>query len=259
MGAYAFMLSVIIIAKNEGSNIRRCLESVRWADEIILLDSGSTDNTLSIAREYTDKIIVTDWQGYGIQKQRALEQATGTWVLNLDADESVSPSLKEAVLDAINKDEADAYRIPIYLSFYGKSLNHSWCPKRHIRLYKREGARYTDKIVHEAILVPLDARIGKLHLGIQHHSFQDVSHALYKLNVYSSYSAKIRNNANKKSSLFKVLLHTTAMFFRCYFIQGGFLEGRDGFLLAVLSAHGSFYRGIKTIYRDNEENMENIP
>ncbi len=253
------MLSVIIIAKNEGSNIRRCLESVRFADEIIVLDSGSTDDTLSIAREYTDKVVLTDWQGYGIQKQRALERATGKWVLNVDADESISVALKESILDSIRKDEADAYRIPIYLNFYGKSLSHSWCPKRHIRLFKREGARYNDKIVHEGILVPLNARIGKLQLGIQHHSFQDVSHALYKLNIYSSYSAKIRTNANKKFSLFKVLVRTTAMFCRCYFLQGGFLEGRDGFLLAVLSAHGSFYRGIKTIYRDNDGSTEKIP
>jgi glycosyltransferase involved in cell wall biosynthesis len=259
LGAYAFMLSVIIIAKNEGSNLRRCLESIRWADEIILLDSGSTDNTLSIAREYTDKIITTDWQGYGIQKQRALEQATGTWVLNLDADESVSQPLKEAILDAIKQDKADAFRVPIYLNFYGKSLTHSWCPKRHIRLYKREGAHYTDKIVHEGVLVPAEARIGKLEYGIEHHSFQDISHALYKMNKYSSYSAKIRNNANKKFSLFRSLIHSASMFFRCYFLQGGFLEGRDGFLLAVLSAHGSFYRGIKTLYQDNDGNSDKIP
>jgi len=253
------MLSVIIIVKNEDQNIRRCLESIRWVDEIIIVDSGSTDNTLSIAREYTDKILITDWQGYGIQKQRALELATCDWVLNLDGDESVSENLRQAIKDAMQNDLADAFRIPIYLNFYGKNLNHSWCPKRHIRLYKRVGASYTDKIVHEEILVPPKARISKLRHGIQHHSFQDVSHALYKMNIYSSYSAKIRIKANKKYSLFKVLLHTSAMFFRCYFLQGGLFDGRNGFLLAILSAHGSFYRGIKTVYRDNERNMDKIP
>lgn len=247
------MLSVTIIAKNEALNIRRCLESVRFADEIIVLDSGSTDDTFAIAKEYTDKVFETDWVGYGIQKQRALEKATGDWVLNLDADEWVPPALQKAILESLPKDRADAYRIPIYLNFYNKQLKHSWSPKRHIRLYKREGAHYTDKIVHEEVLLPSTARIGTLKQGLQHMSFKDVHHALYKMNVYSSYSARIRIQNKKKPSLFKILASSWFMFFRCYFIQGGFLEGRDGFLLAVLGAHSSFYRWIKTVYPDKNK------
>lgn len=245
------MLSVTIITKNEEANLRRCLESVRFADEIIVLDSGSTDATLAIAKEYTDKVYTSDWQGYGIQKQRALDYATGTWVFNLDADEVASPKLQKAIQAAIAKDQYDAYRIPILLNFYGKALRHSWCPKRHIRFYKRAGARYTNKIVHEEVLLPAEARIGKLRPALEHHSFQDLSHALYKMNHYSSYSANLRLKNNRPRSFLKSIIGSWTMFLRCYFIQGGFLEGRSGFLLAVLSAQNSFYRGIKTLYQDH--------
>lgn len=251
------MLSVIIIAKNEAHIIRHCLESVRWADEIIVLDSGSTDNTIAIAKEYTDKVYSTDWQGYGIQKQRALEKASGDWVLNLDADETVDCDLKAAIEKAITSNRAEGYRIPIHMNFYGKSLPHCASPKRHIRLFKREGARYTDDIVHEKISMPGNSRIAQMTQPIRHHSFQDVSHALYKINRYSSYSAKIKIENNKTTGLTKTLLGTGWMFFRCYFLQRGFLDGKEGFLFAVLSAQGTFYRGIKQIYQDSK--LELLP
>lgn len=246
------MLSVIIITKNEEANIRRCLESVRWADEIIIIDSGSSDKTLEIAKEYTDKVFSTDWQGYGIQKQRALDQATQPWVLNLDADECVSDELKNELLTAISSDKADAYRVPIYLNFYNRILKFSWSPKNHIRLYKRDGAHYTDKIVHEEILIP-STKIGRLTHGLHHYCLNDVSHALYKMNLYTTSSAKIALEKNKKRSFMHAVFSSWWMFFRCYFIQGGIFEGRDGFLLAVLSAQGSFYRGVKVIYQDKDK------
>lgn len=251
------MLSVIIIAKNEAHNIRRCLESVRWADELIVLDSGSTDETCSIAREYTDKVFSTDWQGYGVQKQRALSYALGDWVLNLDADESVNPRLQHEIKSAIADNGADAYRVPIQMYFYGKPLLFSSSPKRHIRLFKRENARYSDDIVHEKILLPHVSRIAKLNTPIEHHSFIDVSHALYKVNRYSSYSASIRITNGKKASLSKTLFSTAWMFFRCYVLQLGFIDGKAGFLFAVLNAQGSFFRGIKQLYPDQQ--LNNLP
>jgi len=247
------MLSVIIITKNEEDNIRRCLNSIRWVDEVIIVDSGSTDRTLDIAKEYTNKVYSTDWQGYGIQKQRALDKATGTWVLNLDADECVSEQLKQDICTALKRNDVDAYRLPIHLRFYNKTLSHSWSPKNHIRLFKRKGARYTDKIVHEEILLPSHAKVGKLQNAIEHYCLKDISHALYKMNLYSSHSAEINRKKNKSPRFLKTLLSSWWMFFRCYFIQGGVLEGRDGFLLAVLSAQGSFYRGVKTIYHDQHD------
>lgn len=252
------MLSVVIIAKNEEANIKRCLESVQWANEIIVLDSGSCDNTVAIAREYTEKVYCADnWQGYGVQKQRALAHATKEWVLNLDADESVDASLKQAIMTAITDNNIDAYRIPIRMHFYGKSLRFSSSPKRHIRLFKREGARYSDDIVHEKVVLSPTAKIGKMKQAILHHSFQDVSHALYKLNKYSSYSAKIRINEHKSTNLMKILFGSGWMFFRCYFLQRGLFDGKAGFLLAVFNAQGTFYRGIKQLYRDSQ--LDKLP
>ena len=248
------MLSVVIIAKNEEMNLRRCLQSVQWADEIIVLDSGSTDNTVAIAKEFTNHVFSTDWQGYGVQKQRALARATGDWVLNLDADECVDSSLEHAIKRVIKTNDADAYRIPIRMCFYNKPMRYSYSPKRHIRLFKREGACYSNDMVHEKIVLQKTARVGKIQEAIMHYSFQDVSHVLYKINRYSSYSAKIRIQEKKHTSLVRTLLGASWMFFRCYFLQRGFLDGREGFLLATFNAQGTFYRGVKQMYVDKGAN-----
>lgn len=244
------MLSVIIITKNEENNIRRCLESVRFADEIIVIDSGSTDTTVEIAREFTSHVFVMDWQGYGVQKQRALDKATGDWVLNLDADESLSDSLQADVQRVIQENAADGYRVPIRMCFYGKPLRYSYSPTRHIRLFKRKGAFYSPILVHENISLPESAHILQLKNHIWHSSFQDLSHAINKINRYSSYGAKIRIDNKKSASLIKTLAASTWMFFRCYLLQGGFMDGRAGFFLACLNSHASFYKGMKQIYRD---------
>jgi glycosyltransferase involved in cell wall biosynthesis len=252
------MLSVIIIAKNEEANIGKCLGSVDFADEVIVLDSGSQDRTVEIAKTYTDKVYETDWQGYGIQKQRALSKAQGDWVLNLDADEYVDDALKHAIISAMAENQADAYRIPIRMHFYGKALRYSSSPKRHIRLFKRDGAAYSTDIVHEKVVLPRSARVAQMRQAILHHSFQDVSHALYKINKYSSYSAKIRVESGKKASFIKSLTSALWMFQRCYFLQLGILDGKAGFLFAVFNAQGAFYRGIKQMYKDSDW-LERLP
>src|SRR3989338_474214 len=251
------MLSVIIIAKNEAHHIRRCLQSVAFADEIIVLDSGSSDDTVTIAREFTDQVYCTDWQGYGVQKQRALSYATKPWVLNLDADEFVSPELALEIQKLIGADEAAGYRIPIQMYFYQQPMRFSASTSRHIRLFKREGAAYSLDIVHEKICLPAEAKIGQCQASLYHHSFHDVSHALSKMNKYSSYSAKIRIKAGKQASLSRTLLASAWMFFRCYALQRGFLDGKAGFVLAVLNAQGAFYRGIKQIYPDSQ--LDKLP
>src|SRR3990167_2229680 len=249
------MLSVIIIAKNEAANIRRALESVKWANEIIVLDSGSTDSTVSIAKEYTDKVFATDWQGFGIQKQRALELATSDWVLNIDADEFITAKLKETMQKLISSSQADAYKIPIQMHFYGKALKFSASPGRHVRLFRREGSCYHADLVNEKITLPAAAKVKKIKSPILHNSFRDVSHAISKLNLYSSYSAKIKIDNNIKPSLLKTILGASWMFFRCYLLQCGFLDGKPGLIFAVYSSQGSWYRGIKQLYKDNNPNF----
>jgi glycosyltransferase involved in cell wall biosynthesis len=244
------MLSVVIITKNEELNIRRCLESVQWADEIIVLDSGSTDKTIAIAKEFTPHVFSTNWQGFGVQKQRALAYATCPWVLNLDADESVSPQLRSAIEKAISLDKYDAYRIPIKLNFYGQTLNFTSSPTRHIRLFKREGANYSDDLVHEKIILPQTHQIGRLSAPIMHHSLRDIQHAIYKMNLYSSYSAKIKLQKQNYGSIWKAILGSGWMFVRCYFLQGGLFDGRAGLILSIMNAHSSFYRSVKQFYPD---------
>src|SRR5262245_21980037 len=144
-------ISVILITKNEADCIRRCLDSVRWADEIIVLDSGSADDTVAIAREYTEKFSVTDWPGFGIQKNRALAQATGEWVLSIDADEWVSEALHEEIKNVIMNNYAlDAYWIPRRTKYLGQWVDHGDIGRdKVIRLFKRGSAKFTDEIVHE--------------------------------------------------------------------------------------------------------------
>lgn len=246
------MLTVMVITKNEEANLQRCLQSVAWADEIVVVDSGSTDSTLDIAKQFTENVVVhNDWQGYGVQKQRALDRATGTWVLNLDADEMVTEPLKEAILAAMAADDADAYRVPINMVFYGKVLRYSSCPKRHVRLFKREGASFSNDLVHEKIVLPKEARIRKLSGGsIRHYSFRDLSHALTKINRYSSYSAHIRMQSKAPPPFLWVLMSTGWMFYRCFILQGGFLDGKEGLIMAALNATGTYFRGVKQLYRD---------
>lgn len=247
------MLSVIIIAKNEAAKISRCLSSLAFAYEIIVLDSGSTDNTVALAKTFTNKVYETDWQGYGIQKQRALDHARGDWVLNLDADEYVTEDLQQAILTAIEANEADAYSIPVQMHFYGKPMQYSCSPSRHVRLFKRKDARYSDDVVHEKILLPEGAIKGQLKPAIMHDSFHDLSHALYKMNQYSSYTAASRMKMNQTPGFLKILIGTAWMFFRCYFLQKGFLDGKPGFVLAFLNAQGTFFRGMKCIYPDSQQ------
>ncbi len=251
------MLSAIIIAKNEAMNIRRCLSSLDWVDEIIVLDSGSTDNTVAIAREYTKNVYVTDWQGYGVQKQRALARATSTWILNIDADEEVSEPLKHAILAIMRDDTYDACKIPIRMCFFDKVLRFSSSPTRHARLFRREGAHFSADIVHEKIVLPASFKVKQLKAPLYHHSYRDISHVIEKLNRYSSYSAKIRIQANKSANIWQTSLSALWMFFRCYCLQAGFLDGKEGFVLALMNAHGTFYRGIKHVYPD--KNLADLP
>ena len=242
-------LSVIIITKNESRNIRRCLESVKWANEIIVVDSGSTDDTLTICREYTQNITETDWQGYGKQKNRALDLATKSWVLSLDADEQVSPELGDkihTILSAAASKDAYAIRRPVV--FLNKLIKHACGSNNSVRLFKRENARFSDDIVHE--ILEIKGSIGKLDEPILHYSFVDVAAILTKMNKYTSLVAEQRYVAGRKSSMFKAITHALWMFLKVYLLKAGFLDGRAGFILAITFAEGAYYRYIKLLTYD---------
>jgi len=242
-------ISTIIITHNEASNIRRCLESVKWSDEIIVLDSGSTDNTVEICREYTPKVTVTvtDWPGYGPQKNRALKQASCDWVLSIDADEHLSPALQTDIQHAMTHDQHTAYSMPRQSTYCGRLIRYgAWHNDRVCRLFKRGTAQFKDAPVHESLIV--DGSIGQLHTPLLHHSFQDLEAVLHKVNHYSTLGAKQRLQQGRKGSLGIALAHSCWEFVRSYLLKRGFLDGREGFILAVSNAEGTFYQYLKLYY-----------
>ena len=240
------MLSVIIITKNEAFHIGRCLESVSWADEIIVLDSGSEDNTVEICRRYTDKVFITDWPGFGIQKQRALTHAQGDWVFSIDADEVVSPELKVEIQAAMIESSFNGYEIPRLSSYCGKQMRHGgWYPDYVLSLFKRETGCFTDDVVHEHIVVQGD--VGQLTVPLMHDAFINLEEVLHKVNSYSSLGAKKLYQKNVSSSLGKALFKALWTFIRTYGLKGGFLDGRQGLMLAISNAEGTYYKYIKLL------------
>lgn len=244
-------ISITIITKNEAQNIRRCLESVKWADEIIIVDSGSTDDTITIAKEYTDKVYITDWPGFGPQKNRALDYATKPWVLSLDADEEITPELAKEIQSTINREtEYSAYEIPRYLVFLDKIIKYASGSSKHLRLFKRTECRFQDVMVHEDLIVK--GKSATLKAAMYHYSFPDIQTILQKMNQYTSLVAKQRLERGKKASLLKAFIHALWMFIRVYFIKGGFLDGGPGLILAVSFAEGAFYRYAKMCYPEKK-------
>lgn len=243
-------LSVIVIVKDAAQDIQRCLESVRWADEIIVLDSGSQDNTLEICRKYTQNIFSTDWPGFGIQKNRALDKAQGKWVLSIDADETLSLGLVEEIKGIISKTEVryDAYSIKRISFFCGKKIRYGdWSRDRVVRLFRRlPPIRFTPVIIHEKLQGY--SNVGNLKEVIFHDTMKTISQVLLKLEHYSSFAAQKSFQEHTKSTLLKAILHAKWCFIRGYFIRLGFLDGREGFILAVSNALGVFYRYVKLIY-----------
>lgn len=240
-------LSVIIIAKNEAELIGQCLESVKWADEIIVVDSGSTDDTVNICRRYTDKVVVTDWPGFGPQKNRALAMATSDWVLSIDADEEVTPALAEEIRTCLAAPAAAGYTLARLSSYCGRFMKHSgWWPDPVLRLFKRDTGSFTDARVHERVVV--NGHIDALNETLLHHSYRSLDQVLNKVNHYSHESALALKAKGRRAGLSTAIGHGLWTFFRTYILKRGFLDGREGFILAVSNAEGTYYRYLKLMY-----------
>ncbi|CAI2719217.1 glycosyltransferase family 2 protein [Nitrospina watsonii] len=238
------MLSVVVITKNEAARIRQCLESVRWADEIVVLDSGSSDGTPEICREYTDRVFDVDWPGFGPQKNRALEKATGDWVLSLDADEVVSDSLRRDIEQAVQSPQVNGYEIPRSSHYCGRRIRHSgWSPDYVLRLIKKGQGAFTDALVHEKLEVR--GPVGRLRHPLIHYSFDTFEDVLDKVNRYSTYNARMLYEQGRRTSLLEAVGRGLWAFVRAYILKAGFLDGRQGFQLAVSNAEGTYYKYVK--------------
>lgn len=246
-------LSVIVITKNEAARLPTCLSSVAFADELIVVDAGSTDGTAELARSLGARVIVTaDWPGFGAQKQRALDAATGTWVLSLDADEWLDDELAAAVRQvAAGGTPALApacYQLNRLSAFCGQWMQHgSWSPDPLPRLFQRSRARFSDDRVHERLMVDGGSgrRAARLPGRLLHNSITSLQDALTKMNHYSSGRASDLRARGRRGGVGRALGHGLWAFVRSYALRRGFLDGRLGLVLALLDAQASYYRYLK--------------
>lgn len=237
-------LSVIIAAKNEAHQIADCVKSAAFADEVIVLDSGSTDGTDRAAREAGAQVHVTDWPGYGPQQLRGIRLATGDWVLSLDADERITNELKDEILQAIGTPRAEGYRLPRHSSFCGQFIDHSgWRPDYTLRLVRRDVAGFTDHFLHAHMTV--QGRTADLRHPIVHYSYRDLDDVLDKLSRYSRGGAIDANERGKKGSLARAIGSGFFAFVRTYFFRQGFRDGRMGFVLALYNAQTTYYKYLR--------------
>ncbi|NTV14350.1 MAG: glycosyltransferase family 2 protein [Desulfobulbaceae bacterium] len=243
-GARAATISAIIITKNEEANIRACLESLAWVDEIVVVDSGSSDRTVEICREFSARVYLHDWPGFGIQKNRALAYAGCDWILSIDADERVSPELRGEIQAVIGAEGPSAYAIPRLSWYCGRFIHHSgWRPDHVLRLFRRGQGRFSEDLVHERVLVT--GAVGRLNNDLIHYSFRDVEQVLNVVNRYSTLGAAQKYAAGQRAGLSKAIAHGLAEFFSTYLLKGGFLDGRQGLMLAISNGEGTYYKYLK--------------
>ncbi|MDD2892298.1 MAG: glycosyltransferase family 2 protein [Halothiobacillaceae bacterium] len=234
-------LSVILITRNEATNIRACLKSVDWADECIVVDSGSTDDTVAIAEQTGAKVFAHDWPGFGPQKNRALDYATGDWVFSIDADERVTPELRAELEQAMRKGDAEGYYCPRLSQFCGSFIHHSgWYPDYVLRLFKRGKGRFSDSLVHES--VQLQGRSAKLESPLLHYSYLNRGDVERKVAHYSDAAAKQMHAAGKRTSLLRAALSAGWAFVRTFVIRLGLLDGRAGWGIAVMNARTTWLK-----------------
>jgi glycosyltransferase involved in cell wall biosynthesis len=235
-------LTVTMITRDEAANIAAALESVRWADEIIVVDSESTDRTVDIARRFTDKVIVRPWPGYIAQKNFAAEQASHDWVLSLDADERVSSELAAEIRQILNDvPGATGYRLPRVTNHLGRWIRSTdWYPDYQLRLYDRRHARWAGRHVHES--VQAEGVVGQLRGELHHYAYRDIAHHLQTMDRYTTLAARQMYEDGRRATWIDILITPRLTFFRNFILRGGF---RDGMAGLVISAMNSYYVGLK--------------
>lgn len=238
-------LSVVVITKNEEKNIRRCLSSVSWANEIIVVDSGSTDETVQIARDMNAKVIERHWPGDGPQKYFAISQATCDWCLLLDADEELSDVLIDSIKVTLINPQHTFYKMQRHSYFLGCIMYHGdWGRDWIVRLFDRTKHQWMQDMIHPSLDVS-KRKAAKLRGILNHYTQNEIYQSLIKLNEYSSANALMLFNNNKKTGLLSANLHKNWAFFRTYILRRGFLDGRRGYILAKLIGYGAYFKYIK--------------
>jgi glycosyltransferase involved in cell wall biosynthesis len=234
-------LTVTVITRNESRHIAAALESVTWADEVIVVDSESTDDTVAIAQRYTPHVIVRPWPGYVAQKNFAAEQASHDWILSLDADERVSPELADEIRRVLGGPTAVGFRIPRVTFHLGRWIRTTdWYPDYQLRLYDRRRSRWTGRYVHES--VHADGAVAKLRGELQHYAYRDLAHHVETMDRYTALAARQMFEDGRRASWIDILVVPRLTFFRNYILRGGF---RDGMVGLIISAMNAYYVSVK--------------
>ncbi len=237
-------LAVALIVKNEEKHLKACLDTVKgWVDEIVILDSGSTDRTEEIARQYTDKFYTNlDWPGFGKQRQLAQQYVTADYVLWLDADERVTDELRQDILDAINQhSDQNVYSVNRLTTAFAKEIRYSgWSPDWVVRLYKTSETRYNDALVHESVVIPDGFKVVSLNGRLKHFTYERLGEYTRKTQLYMQSWADQREG-KKSASLFSAFNHGFFRFFKMYIIKRGFLDGRHGFFTCCTKCKYNLY------------------
>jgi glycosyltransferase involved in cell wall biosynthesis len=238
-------LSVAIVALNEEERIRACLESVSWADDIVVVDSGSSDKTVAIAREFTDRVFFHPWAGYGPQKNYAVDQCGSEWILSLDADERVTDGLQDEIRGVLRADPPVAgFFLPRQNYFQGRLIRHGgWYPDYQLRLFRRGRGRFTDVALHESVHV--DGPSGRLRAPIRHESYRGVGDFVARAHRYADLAAETLAAEGRGGGAADLLLRPLARFLVMYLVRLGFLDGWRGFTLAAVYAHYVFVRAAR--------------
>jgi glycosyltransferase involved in cell wall biosynthesis len=237
-------LSILLICRDEADRIEPCLQSIAgWADEIVVFDSGSSDGTVDIVRRYTDRVFVTDWPGYGAQRQRALEQARGDYVFSIDDDERASAALRAEIdtLLSVASPDCSAWQMRWEFWFLGKPIRHGRFSSPQTRLFRRQGLSWPPRAVHEAPSLPPGPR-GLLNARLQHHSFRNLRHAFDKHTEYAWLLAQEKYAKGKRSGLLRAVLRAAWEFPAQYLLRGLLLDGARGFLLSLLLSYYAFMK-----------------
>lgn len=230
-------ISVTIIVLNEERNIRECLESLRWADEVIVSDSGSTDATVEICRGYGAKVYNDEWLGFGRQKNLCASRAANVWILNIDADERVTPELKEEIDRAVAKGDCPGWYIPRRNYFGAKWIRRcGWYPDYTLRLYRKDAGRFLERGVHESVKMDAPVEKGYLKNPLIHKTYRDVSDYLVRMERYSTLAAQEMMKEGKTAGVLDICLRPPFTFFKMFVLKLGFLDGVAGIALSILYA-----------------------
>ncbi len=244
-------ISAVIMTRDEARNIEAAIESLRFAEQIVVADTGSNDNTIEIARHAGAEVHSIEFDGFGSSKNRALEFCDGDWIFFLDADERVSPELARSIEGSVVNDSGyDGYTVNRLSYFLGKPVMHSgWYPDYVIRLFRKGRGKFSDRLVHEG--VELNGPAGKLDGLLYHYSYENLDQYIAKLNVYSRLNAEEMYKKGRKWHFRDLIVHPAATFVKMYILKAGFLDGINGFLLAILSSYHVFvkYAKLRQLYR----------